>query len=77
MPLGERASLKRAFVAAAVLRSKDCAESMQEIQDRKGEAARLGPRAERLSPGMAWERMRMAASTSVSGMGVTEAVIMN
>ena len=47
---------------------------MQEIQDRKGEAARFGPRAERLSPGMTSERMRMAVSTSASGMGVTEAV---
>jgi len=77
MPFGDRASLNRAFVAAAVLRSKDCADSMQDTQDRNGDAARFGPLAERLSPGMAWERMRMAASTSVSGMGVTEAVIMN
>ena len=77
MPFGERASLNRAFVAAAVLRSKDCAESIQDTQDRKGDAARFGPRAARLSPGMAFERMRMAVSTSVSSMGVTEEVGMN
>ncbi len=74
MPFGERASLKSAFVAAAVLRSSDCADNMQETQDRKGEAARFGPRAARLSPGMTSDRIRIALSTLATDMGVTELV---
>lgn len=74
MPLGERASLNRALVAAAVFLSKDCADSMQEMQERKGDMARFGPRAAGLSPGMALDKMRIADSTSAMGMGVTEAL---
>jgi hypothetical protein len=47
---------------------------MQEMQERKGDMARFGPRAAGLSPGMALDKMRIADSTSAMGMGVTEAL---
>ncbi|GGX68047.1 hypothetical protein GCM10011309_17230 [Litorimonas cladophorae] len=55
-------------MAAAVFRSKDCADSMQDTQDRNGDAARFGPRADLLSPGITSDKMRKTASTSDNGM---------
>ena len=69
MPSGVRASAKSASLAAAVLRSSDCAESMQETTARNGSrppfAAGFG------GTGMAARRRvimsRRAASSSMGG----------